>query len=246
VVAGGDAGNGNGGLPAPARRSYCSVAGNTNPVTGAALRRGTFLNLEAGQPAVDPHYEGAVPANFLEGIGTSCGLPHGFRATGLTVGQGGLGTPGFYRFYAKHEPPEAPAGLSGHFLAGSLLLSWQAASGKLPVVGYELAINGKPFMTVPGMTEALVRTFVPGGSSMFTVRALDAAGFTSAHSNAVHVRPSPRPAHAPRRIPQWAWQLLAWQQRGSTGRRPAAAPTGLPAWYAHWKAWRQAPFALAD
>jgi hypothetical protein len=230
--------------PASARLGYCSVAGNTSPVTGAAFPPGTFLELQAGQPASDPHYAGAVPADYLEGIGTTCGMRHGYTATGLTVGYRGLGDPGPYPYYRKRGAPPAPAGLTGRFLAGSLLLSWREAGRGVAVVGYELALNGKPFRTVSDMTELEVGTFVPGGPSVFTVRALDAAGKTSAASNPVRVRPVPRPTSVPRVVPPWAWRLLAWQLSGSKGARPAGAPTSLPSWYPAWKAWQQAPFAL--
>jgi hypothetical protein len=77
------------------------------------------------------------------------------------------------------------------------------------------------------------------------VRALDAAGNQSAVLAAVTVRPVGRPTSLPGRIPQWAWQLLAWQETGDDGARPKA-PAKLPQWYARWKAWRLQPFRLAS
>jgi hypothetical protein len=233
------------GPPAAGRLGYCSVAGNTRPATGAALPPGTLLDLAEGRPASDPHYTGAVPAEYVRGMGVTCAVPHGYAATGLTVGSGGLGDAGFYPFYAKQEALPAPAGLTGRFFAGSLLLSWRAAPANTAVVGYELALNGKPFRTVPDMTQVRVQTFVPGGPSVYTVSALDAAGNASAPSGSVRVRAVPRPRSAPRLAPPWAWELLAWQQSGGKGARPPTAPTRLPSWYQAWTAWVQAPFALA-
>jgi len=60
--------------PPPAREAYCSVAGNTNPFTGAPIPAGTFLNLGAGQPNTDKHYSGDVPAWFVQGVGLTCSL----------------------------------------------------------------------------------------------------------------------------------------------------------------------------
>ena len=60
--------------PPPPREAYCSVAGNTNPFTGAPIPAGTFLNLGAGQPNTDKHYSGDVPAWFVQGVGLTCSL----------------------------------------------------------------------------------------------------------------------------------------------------------------------------
>ena len=58
----------------PPREAYCSVAGNTNPFTGAPIAPGTFLDLLAGQPKTDAHYTGAVPAWWVQGVGLTCSL----------------------------------------------------------------------------------------------------------------------------------------------------------------------------
>ena len=58
----------------PPREAYCSVAGNTNPFTGAPIAPGTFLDLLAGQPNTDKHYTGDVPAWFVQGVGLTCSL----------------------------------------------------------------------------------------------------------------------------------------------------------------------------
>ena len=83
------------------RGGYCSVAGNTNWLTGKAIVPGTFLDLMAGQVDVDPHYKGAVPSNFLQGLGISCDVPPGYVKTGEKVGYFGSGDPGQYTYYRK-------------------------------------------------------------------------------------------------------------------------------------------------
>lgn len=50
----------------------------------------------------------------------------------------------------------------------------------------------------------------------------------------------PRPQRAPRRIPLWAWHMLAWEKSGRQGPRPSRAPKRLPAWYRWWKLYRLA------
>jgi hypothetical protein len=61
--------------PGVTHAGYCAVAGDTHPFTGAAIPPGTFLDLDYGQPASDPHYKGAVPANFVQGQGITCSPP---------------------------------------------------------------------------------------------------------------------------------------------------------------------------
>ncbi len=81
--------------PPPAREAYCSVAGNTNPFTGAPIPAGTFLNLLAGQPATDKHYTGAVPAWWVQGVGLTCSLTPAQAALAAASTQrvGGAGDP---------------------------------------------------------------------------------------------------------------------------------------------------------
>lgn len=47
-----------------------------------------------------------------------------------------------------------------------------------------------------------------------------------------------RPPDAPKLIPHWAWELLAWHNHGENGQRPPDAPTKVPEWFWHWYAWR--------
>jgi len=83
------------------RGGYCSVKGNTNPFTGAAIPPGTFLDLTGGQVVNDSHYTGAVPANYLQGLGITCDVLPGYAPTGQTVGYFGPGDPGMYIYYKK-------------------------------------------------------------------------------------------------------------------------------------------------
>ncbi len=70
--------------PGPDRTGYCSAAGNSDPVTGAAIPAGTFLDLLSGQPSADAHYLGATPAIFVEGRGITCDPPpSGFARSGF-------------------------------------------------------------------------------------------------------------------------------------------------------------------
>ncbi|HEX5450682.1 MAG TPA: fibronectin type III domain-containing protein [Gaiellaceae bacterium] len=143
------------------------------------------------------------------------------------------------------QPPSAPAELDGRFASGTLLLTWQPATDNIRVDHYLLELNSKPLKTLPATaTSVSVRTFLPHGTSVFTVVAVDTAGNLSATVGSVTVQPSPRPKTAPKRIPRWAWQVFVWQQHDRSGARPAA-PRRLPRWYWAWAAWRHAPFKLA-
>ena len=80
------------------RAGYCSVPGNTE--NGAPLPQGTFLDLTVGAPSVDGHYFGAVPANFVAGVGLTCGPPPpGYVPDGLVDVSGNPG--GMYPYYVK-------------------------------------------------------------------------------------------------------------------------------------------------
>jgi streptogramin lyase len=80
---------------------YCSVSGNRNPATGVLYPPGTFVQLDPSQPASDPAYAGAVPANYLQGLGIACFVPPGYTATTERVGYGGHGDPGIYIYYTR-------------------------------------------------------------------------------------------------------------------------------------------------
>lgn len=141
------------------------------------------------------------------------------------------------------HPPTAPAGLHGTFVSGALVLSWQAATDNIGVVRYELDLDGAPIQSVTGSTEATTRAIKPKGSSVYTVRAFDAAGNVSGSSGSVTVKRTPIPKAAPRSAPAWAWKLFAWQLHGQKGARPKT-PKPLPHWYAAWRNWRLHPFEI--
>jgi hypothetical protein len=97
-----------GGAPAASvsHAGYCTVAGNTNPSTGAALAPGTFVNLALGQPDADPHYTGAVPAVYVEGKGITCDSPPaGYTQQGF-AGNAQHVPSGVYPYYV---PPGSPS-----------------------------------------------------------------------------------------------------------------------------------------
>jgi hypothetical protein len=86
-------------LPVPARGGYCTVAGNTNPFTGAALAPGTFVNLAQEQVTGDPSYAGVVPAIYVEGKGLTCDAPPaGYTQHGLAGDDQKVGS-GLYPYY---------------------------------------------------------------------------------------------------------------------------------------------------
>ena len=140
--------------------------------------------------------------------------------------------------------PTAPAGLHGAFVKGSLVLSWQAATDNVGVVRYELDLNGTSIASIANTTtQATTRAIEPKGSSVYTVRAFDAAGNASGPSGSVTVKRTPIPKAAPRSAPAWAWKLFAWQLHGQKGARPKT-PKPLPHWYAAWRNWRLHPFEI--
>lgn len=87
-------------VPQPSRAGYCAVRGNTS-LDGTPLVPGTFVDLVAGQPDTDPHFEGARPAYYYDGVGISCDVLPGYARTGELVGYGGHGDPGGYAYMAK-------------------------------------------------------------------------------------------------------------------------------------------------
>jgi hypothetical protein len=140
--------------------------------------------------------------------------------------------------------PTAPAGLHGAFVNGSLVLSWQGATDNVGVVRYEVDLNGTAIASIANTTtQATTRAIEPKGTSVYTVRAFDAAGNASGASGSVTVKRTPIPKTAPRSAPAWAWKLFAWQLHGQKGARPKT-PKPLPHWYAAWRNWRLHPFEV--
>jgi hypothetical protein len=61
------------------------------PARGAYCLNGKFLDLQLGQPALDPRYAGATPAFYYQGIGLTCDpLPAGYVLTDTLVNSSGL------------------------------------------------------------------------------------------------------------------------------------------------------------
>jgi hypothetical protein len=140
-------------------------------------------------------------------------------------------------------PPTSPRALTGRLSRGRLQLAWKPATDNSGAVAtYEILRNGAP-LAIATATSAAVRGFSTGGPSVFRVRAVDAASQSSTPSAPVVVRPAKRPASVPKAIPNWAFQLAAWQQAGRAGKRPVA-PKRPPAWYWTWQAWRLRPFRV--
>ncbi len=85
----------------PDRAGYCAAEGNTDPYTGAPIRAGRFMDLELEQVLSDESYAGATPANYVDGVGITCGpIPQGFVQQGFAPES--LGVPAnTYPFYKK-------------------------------------------------------------------------------------------------------------------------------------------------
>jgi hypothetical protein len=81
-----------------ARAGYCSVPGNLSS-DGTPLVPGTFLDLTVSAAESSSNYSGAVPANFVEGVGLTCAAPQkGYVRDGF-AGAVNQVTPGIYPYY---------------------------------------------------------------------------------------------------------------------------------------------------
>ena len=189
----------------------------------------------------------AVPSFSADGTTWKPLRPAGYTRAAdgsVTVPTTAPGSIGLLRDVA---PPTRPSGLSGRFVRGRLVLGWRAAADNSgAIAGYEITLNGKPLAAASAAKPAAsVLAFYPNGPSVFRVSARDAAGNASTGSAPVVVRPTPRPTSVPREIPNWAFQLFAWQQAGQAGKRPAA-PLRVPSWYWRWESWRLHPFRVTS
>jgi len=224
------------------------AAGSYVVQVGAAYPDGTQVTKFGAPVSVAFHTPAptAVPAFAIDGLTWKPLRPGSFvRAADGTVTVSTT-TPGSIGLLRDIAPPTRPTGLTGRFVHGRLLLAWNAStdnSGSL--AGYEITLNGQPLAAASATKPtASVLAFSPDGPTVFRVSARDAAGNASAGSAPVVVRPTPRPASVPRAIPNWAFQLFAWQQAGQQGKRPAA-PLRAPSWYWRWASWRLHPFRVS-
>lgn len=82
------------------RGAYCTVAGNTTD-NGLPLLPGTFVNLDDGQVNTDPAYKGATPAEFVKGVGLTCGaVPTGYTQHGYATADMDVDA-GLYPYYSN-------------------------------------------------------------------------------------------------------------------------------------------------
>lgn len=208
------------------------------------------ITFRSAGPGLVPAFSSASARWHPLPLRTSGTLPPGATADYVRAADGSLTVtmraPGSIGLLRDVAPPTAPSALAGRFVRGSLRLRWRAsADNSGSVVGYQITLNGRPLASASGSTPtASVRAFYPHATSSYRIVAQDSAGNSSPPSNTLIVRPSSRPRGLPQPIPDWAYQLAAWQGAGRSGSRPAA-PRSVPAWYWRWRAWRQMPFKVA-
>lgn len=137
----------------------------------------------------------------------------------------------FFGVLRDAQAPSAPTELAASYATGKLSFGWKAASDNIGIARYRLRRDAAEVASVVATT-APVRAW-PG---KYSLTALDAAGNESPAST-VTVTSKPRPKGVPKRVPLWAYQLLA-------GKSNAKAPKPLPTWYAAWRAWRLRPYTI--
>lgn len=153
--------------------------------------------------------------------------------------------PGVVGLLPDTSPPSQTTNVRGHFVKGSLVITWSGAVDNSGVIAsYNVLVGGTPLVSVAGTQHtASVRTFHPTGQTVYRVQAVDGAGNAGKASQPLVVVPTAHPIGLPRPLPRWAWSLFTWQH-AHTGARPGAAPKKPPAWYWRWAAWRAAPFRV--
>jgi hypothetical protein len=208
------------------------------------------VTFPAAAPTIVPAFSSDGATWRPLALRTAGSLPAGATADYVRAPDGSVSVttraPGSIGLLRDLAAPTAPAALAGRFVRGSLQLTWRASTdNSRAIAGYQISLNGRPLATAAGSTPtASVRAFFPHASSVYRIVAQDGAGNSSSASNALVVRPTPRPAGLPKQIPNWAYQLAAWQSGGRAHSRPAA-PRAVPAWYWRWRAWRLAPFRVS-
>jgi len=120
-----------------------------------------------------------VRLNITANTGWPAGQISEFQVYGTSGGGGG-----------DTQAPSAPGNLtSPAHTSSSVSLSWSASTDNVGVTGYQVRQAGAIVATVSG-TSYTVNGLNPGAAYTFTVTATDAAGNTSAASNAVNVTTS--------------------------------------------------------
>ncbi|SNS73194.1 Fibronectin type III domain-containing protein, partial [Streptosporangium subroseum] len=160
---------------------------------------------EGNQIAKTAETLAGVPANSgmraLDADGTACSSDYYLRLTG----DGGRMLKGQIPLTATRPTPpmitsgdrQAPS-VPGNLTvtaktATSVTLSWTASTDNVGVTGYQVLRNGTAVATAPN-TPYTVTGLTPATAYTFTVTARDAAGNTSAASNAVSVTTATAPA----------------------------------------------------
>ncbi len=213
-----------------------SLADNGGPTETVALLKKPNPATSAADPAL-----AVVPPTFqlpqaVDGKTAACSVPD---QRGVSAPAGSHCDVGAF----QTSPPTAPQALTGRLAHDALHLSWKASHDNVGVDDYAVYLGKTRIRTLAGTKITVaVRRLHQHAANVFTVRAFDGAGNRSEASNAVTAKPVPRPKSVPRRVPRWAWKLLAWQEHHS-GMRPAT-PDPLPNWYAAWKTWRENLFRL--
>ncbi len=89
---------------------------------------------------------------------------------------------------ADAQNPSAPSNLTANSITqNSIALSWTAATDNVGVTGYRLFTNGGNPIDLGNGTSHQINNLLPSTTYTFTVRALDAAGNTSADSGNLSV-----------------------------------------------------------
>ncbi|NUR49229.1 MAG: hypothetical protein HOV71_13930 [Hamadaea sp.] len=152
--------------------------------TGAALANGSYLFDPASGNTVTVTFAAKTVRYVRVTVSANTGWPAAQLSELEVYGTSGGDT----------QAPSAPAGLTvTGKTATSVSLSWSASTDNVGVTAYQVRQGGTVATTVAGTT-ATVTNLSPGTAYSFTVTAQDAAGNTSAASNAVSVTTDAAPA----------------------------------------------------
>jgi chitodextrinase len=165
------------------RTQTLSVLGSTNGSSFTTAVASATYSFNQGTNAVTVAVPGVSMRYVRVQITANTGWPAA-QVSQLEV-YGGAGTPG------DTQAPTTPAGLAVTAkTATSVSLAWSAATDNVGVTGYQVLRSGTVVASPTGTT-ATVTGLSPATSYTFTVVARDAAGNTSAPSNALTVATDP-------------------------------------------------------